>query len=267
MGFAGAASTDGLAWSALSSSAALPFGADTLDAEAVYQSWAPDGVRSSAFGAGGAYRFGDAGVSLGVVSRSGEEYEAMDDDGIPSGTFRPSDLMIAIGAGYRIAESFSVGLNAKYLHSKPWSGGGYDSFAADITGMYSHAGLSVVAGLRNIGTSVEGDQGDKYKPSSSVVAGLSYAYGLSEEHSLEGVLDADYYFSGAYSVAIGAEYGYRDMLFVRAGYHYGSDDCVLPSFASLGLGVQLRGVRLEGSFLTANDYVGNSLTIGLGYSF
>lgn len=267
MGFAGTASTCDVAWSALSSSAAIPFSADTLDAEAAYQRWAPDGVSVSGFGAGAAYRFGEFGLSLGVVGRRGEEYSLADENGIPSGTFRTSDMELAIGAGYRISDWISVGINAKYLSSKLSEGNSLGSFVMDLTGMYSQAGLSVVAGVRNLGSSVEDSQGAKYKPSSSVMAGLSFRHEFVGVHSLEGVLDGDYYFSGAGSLALGVEYGYDDLLFVRAGYHYGSDDCVLPSFASLGLGVQFHGVRFDFAYLTANDYVGNTLSFGLGYSF
>ena len=99
------------------------------------------------------------------------------------------------------------------------------------------------------------------------MASASYRRVFGGVHSLEGVLDADWYFSGAMSAGAGAEYGYADIVFLRAGYHYGADDCVLPSFASLGVGVQYLGARIDFSYLTGNDYLGGTFTIGLGYSF
>jgi len=57
------------------------------------------------------------------------------------------------------------------------------------------------------------------------------------------------------------------MVFARAGYHYGAAKEVIPSHASLGLGVKLFGARLDFSYLLAGESLGGTLALGLGYSF
>ena len=69
------------------------------------------------------------------------------------------------------------------------------------------------------------------------------------------------------TAAAGVQYSFRDMVFARAGYHYGADKAVLPSFASAGLGVKFFGVELNVAYLFASDALGGTMTFGLGYSF
>ena len=85
---------------------------------------------------------------------------------------------------------------------------------------------------------------------------------------LEVLVDADCYFSGAFSAAAGASYTYNGMVSVRAGYRYGGDS-VIPSFASVGAGVKLFGVHLDAAYLIASgdSPLKNTFCIGIGYSF
>ena len=41
----------------------------------------------------------------------------------------------------------------------------------------------------------------------------------------------------------------------------------LPSHLALGLGFQYAGFRLDASFLTASPLLGNTLHVGIGYTF
>lgn len=69
------------------------------------------------------------------------------------------------------------------------------------------------------------------------------------------------------NLSAGAQYSFKNMLFARAGYHFGTKEAVLPSFATVGLGVRFFGVSLDFAYLTGNDVIGNSMTFGLGYRF
>ena len=42
---------------------------------------------------------------------------------------------------------------------------------------------------------------------------------------------------------------------------------ILPTYASLGLGLQYAGIHLDVTFLTASKTLGNTLLFGLGYAF
>ena len=67
--------------------------------------------------------------------------------------------------------------------------------------------------------------------------------------------------------AFGVEYGIADIVFVRGGFHYGDNAKGIPTYASLGLGVQFAGVHLDAAYLTASKTLRNSLQISLGYAF
>lgn len=61
--------------------------------------------------------------------------------------------------------------------------------------------------------------------------------------------------------------GVSGIAFLRAGYHYGTRDKGLPSFASTGLGLKFAGVELNAAYLFASEALGGTMTFGLGYSF
>lgn len=61
--------------------------------------------------------------------------------------------------------------------------------------------------------------------------------------------------------------GVSGIAFLRAGYHYGTQDKGLPSFASAGLGLKFAGVELNAAYLFASEALGGTMTFGLGYSF
>ena len=79
--------------------------------------------------------------------------------------------------------------------------------------------------------------------------------------------EADYLFAGALMAGFGLEYCIQQIAFLRAGFHYGDAAKALPTFVSLGAGVQFACVHLDLSFLTASKTLGNSLMVGLGYAF
>ena len=67
--------------------------------------------------------------------------------------------------------------------------------------------------------------------------------------------------------ALGAQYGWNDMVFARAGFHLGTGKAPLPTYASVGLGVKFVGVHLDVSYLLASKVLGNTLCVGIGYAF
>lgn len=268
MAFTSAASTTGIAWSSFSNSAVIPFYSHNFDVGASYQNWAPDGTKSTNFNFGAAYKINDfIGVSLGFASQEFQSYEEIDNSGMYIGSFSPNAIIVNGGFGIRLVDQLSIGVNARYIRQNITSGRTLDAYAGDIMLYYQplkELGLS--AGVASVGSRVKSLLGDKFKlPSSAVLAG-EYATVIGE-NSLRADVNLDYYFSGSFLAGVGAEYGFKDMVFLRAGYHYGKDESVLPSFAAVGAGVKFAGVKLDFAYLTANKALGNTITIGLGYSF
>ena len=128
--------------------------------------------------------------------------------------------------------------------------------------------LTLALGVSSLGSRVESASGAMYSLPASLTFGAGYLAEFAETHRVEVLLDADWYFAGALSAAVGAEYNWNRMVSVRAGYRYGGES-VIPSYASVGAGVEFIGISLDLAYLiaTGDSPMKNTLTFGLGYSF
>ncbi len=268
MGFAGVASGTETAYSSFRNSSVIPFAADKLSVGVSGQMWAPDGAKSTNLAFGTAFKTGKRlGFTVGGAYQIGEEYSSMDETGNSAGTFKPNDFVLNAGAGFLILDNLSVGANVRYASQKLSTDNSYSAVSADIFLTYRLSELNITAGVSSIGSSVKSVAGDSFSLPVSATIGADWSKTFSETHGLRIAADADYFFSGNVTVAAGAEYSFKNMAFARAGYHFGTKDAVLPSFATVGLGVRFFGVSLDIAYLTANDVLGNTLTFGLGYRF
>ena len=164
--------------------------------------------------------------------------------------------------------SFSLGANVRFLSSNVSADDKYTSIGVDFLATWSQNGITVAGGVSNLGGSVSDSKKASFSIPGSATLAAQYKAVFEKVHGLRADLDADWFFSsGSLGVAAGLEYGYDDLVFVRAGYHYGTELCVLPSFVTLGAGVKYMGVRFDLAYLTGNEYIGNTLTLGLGYAF
>lgn len=264
MGFSGKAAESG-AWSATSSTGTLPLSDMKLSAALSYQGWAPKGVKTTNFAGGLAFKTGRFGLAVAAAHQGGAPYTIKDQMGIGKTTFTPSDLYVAGGAGFAFNPSFALGVNVRYFSSSIAEGFSYAGLGFDVLAVCRLSGLTLTGGVSNIGTVLGREEYNI--PASATVAG-EYKGHFASEHGLRIGLDVDMFLSsGSVSVAAGAEYSFKDIVFLRAGYHFGSELCVLPSFATLGAGLWLYGVRLDFAYLLGNDHLGGTMTIGLGYTF
>lgn len=265
-GFAGVASDASTAYSSFRNSSVIPFAAERVSVGASYQNWAPDGVKSSNLNLGGSFQVGKRlGVSIGGAYQAGEEYYI--EGGGSDGSFRPSDFVVNAGAGFLVMDNLAVGANLRYASQKLSKNTSYSAFAADIFVTYKLSDLNLSAGVSSLGSSVKSEAGDSFNLPASATVGADWSTAFSGAHGVRLSADADYFFSGEFTAAAGAQYSFKNMLFARAGYHFGTENAVLPSFATVGLGVKFFGVSLDAAYFMANDVLGNTLTVGLGYSF
>ena len=268
LGFAGAASASDIAWSSFKNSSVIPFYTNCFDAAASVQLWAPDGVKSTIINAGAGYKVSDQiGFGFGFATQSYESYDIIDDYGVQDGTFTPKSLVVNGGIGLRFSDAVSGGFNVRYLRQTVTSAKTLDAFSADVYVYYKpvpEAGIT--AGIASFGTGVKSTGGDTYDlPASAKLAG-DYTFKF-QDNAFKAVVDLDYFFAGNFAAAAGVQYSYNDLFFLRGGYHYGDKESVLPSFATLGAGFKISGVKIDVAWLTANKDLGNTLTIGLGYTF
>jgi len=238
--------------------------AEHLNVQAFYGLWAPKTAANSLIGGDVYFRAGER-VALSLEGRTflDKPYEITNAQGMVRGTFRPNDLIVGLGATVYATEALSVGLKARMASSKIAEDAKGNAFCADVTVRYD--GGLFFAGLegRNLGSRIQyGGNASYALPGLVALSG-----GVRPIDGLTMAAEADYLFAGALMAGFGLEYCIQQIAFLRAGFHYGDAAKALPTFVSLGAGVQFAGVHLDLSFLTASKTLGNSLMVGLGYAF
>lgn len=256
---AGAASNGNGAYGAFKNAAALPSLRGLGEVFAGLQLWEMSNEvdKTTNMMVGTGFRFGKFAVALGGVFQKC----------VPLGTYTPSDYLVSLGVAFRPIEQLSIGLNARYAgqsFSKEAKVGG---FSADIT-LFSQItdNISVTGGVACIGPKVKGSAASFNLPTHANLA-FAWRQPLGEMHRIELMLDGEYDFSQAVAGAIGAEYAFSDLLFLRVGYRVAGENAVIPSHLALGVGLQFQGFRADVSYLTASPILGNTLNIGAAYRF
>ena len=241
--------------------AAAALGSEKLQAAASYTLWQPQIGSFGLVNVAASYRvIPKLVVALSVKDFMSPSYDITQANGMAGGSFKPMDLSIAAGAAYQITGALSAGVAVKYLSSSLGEGMKGSAVAANVSAKYAAGGLQVGLALNNLGGKISYG-GDSYALPMEAKAGAAYTVA-----GFTASLEADYVFNAGLMAALGVEYGFKDMVFVRAGYEYGKGQ-VIPSHASLGLGLKLSGFHLDVSFLTASKTLGNTLAVGVGYAF
>ena len=269
MAGAGAASSGSFAYSSFRNSAVIPFSEAGVDVGASFQMWAPKGVKSTNIAAGVGYKVSDAfGFSVGFGYDAGKEMQVYDESGKAKGVFTPNDMVVNAGFGVKFSDKLGAGANVRFSSDKIAEGVSNNAFGADVFVLYrALPELNITAGVSSLGSSVKDASGESFSlPMSATIAG-AYKAKIDEQNRVDIALDADYFFTGGITAALGLQYSYDDMVFVRAGYHLGTDKAPLPSFATIGAGFKYSGFSLNVAYLTANSIIGNTITAGLGISF
>ncbi len=261
MGMAGAGesmTSQNQAFAAFGNPAAAAFSSSKVEAGVSYASWAPHYAGAGNIASGVTGHVNERFVLSVGFARQG--YPGLDIE--PSSSFKPSDVLLRAGAGIAFTESFSLGVTAGYAKEALLSDYSLSAFSVTAMAQYRVAGLNVAAGVAHLG----GKVGDGYPLPSSVK--LAADYGLDFENiALRAALDADYYFSGNYSVAAGLDLGIGGAGFLRGGYRYASQGAAIPSFLGLGGGARFSGFELDFAFLMASESLSGTWMAGLSYRF
>lgn len=242
---------------------ALALGDKTLDLRAGYGIWSPEMVDNSIMQVRVAYKLADKfAFSLSALNMSDRQPSlAYNELGAPLGSFKSSELSLGLGVAYKITSWLSAGVQASMLTStlSPEIAG--SAYAADLGVQAVFGGLRAGLAVRNLGTALSYGTRSYQLPA---FAQLSVGYQIA---GLRASAELDYLFCGDLMAALGAEYGIADMVFLRAGYHYGSGESALPSYASCGLGLKFFGISLNANYLLGSETLGGSMLFGIGYEF
>jgi len=224
------------------------------DIDAVYGMWAPQSADNNIIAADASILLADrfAIRVQGANLKDNQSSTGFNELGTPTGKFFPSELLVGAGFAYKINTAIAVGVDVKALMAKYGENLSSNAYGADVSFAYSAKGLTAGVSVRNIG------------------AKLPMLIRASGEYLVSGFrasAEVNYLLSGAIMASVGAEYGIKDMVFLRAGYHYGDAAKAVPSFASCGLGLKFFGVKLNAGYLLGSKTLGGTMLFGLGYEF
>lgn len=251
-----------VSFAAMENASAMSLSTNRFSVGAAYNLWGPKSIGSSVADAGIAFKLGDK-FALGFGGRlySSKELAVTNLNGATISTFTPKDIVGNLALSYRVLDGLSVGVAGRFISSSIGPDLSGTAFGADVSVSYARGSLGVSAALCNLGTAIS------YGGTSYSMPMLARVGAVYEWAGLKVSGEADYLFDGAFAASAGAEYGIADIAFLRAGYHYGSSDKGLPSFASAGLGLKYAGVEFNAAYLFASETLGGTITFGLGYSF
>ena len=240
---------------------------------ASYLSWQPSVSNSNNVSIAGLYKFKNFTLGAGLRHVKYSEELIVDNLGNSGSSeirFLPVEYAIDMGMGYRINDMFMLGSTLRYVNSDLGAIQKASVFAVDLSLLYNKDNLSAGFGFTNLGTKADYGNGTNQLPL-RLRTGLSYSVLSSDLHKIIGVADVSYQLvQGANGLIGGAgvEYGFKDFLFLRTGYHFEQEN-IGASYVTSGLGVSLRGVTLDFSYLIAskNNPVNQSAAVSLGWTF
>lgn len=266
MGMSGIALEAG-AYALQNNVAAISFSDNTFEAQVGAGMWQPNYADSKIIGGGATYRLGKLGFGLDFRTLRMPEYSGVSDSGsdIRDSEFAPSETNFSVGASYAFLDCISAGVTLRYAGSNLALDASAKVFSADMAVYFKKNGVSAGLSLNNIGTKVKYSEESYPQP---MTAKVGAGYNLESGNSnIVFAAEADIIFSGGIMAGAGCEYSFKDMVFARAGYHYGNSVNAVPSYASAGLGVKFFGAQLNFAYLFGSEILANSMIISIGYSF
>lgn len=214
---------------------------------------------------------------------SGDQMETTETRPFGTGrTFRTHHLSAGFTASHKITDLFSYGITLKYYYLNffdvSYQTGAIDfGFAYDV----GDTGLKFGVSINNFGldASPDGELNsttptgqDTLKPQSDISLPTRFiiaaAYDVYETEQNKIVLTGQIInpSDNAEQFNLGAEYGFMDQFFLRAGYEFGHKERILPSFGA-GVKVPFSGRILRADYGFTNfDRLGSIHRISLGFN-
>lgn len=241
----------------------------TLDIAASFGNWQPQYSDIKMPSLGAYFKIGNK-LAVGVSGRYLMEkpYTMVSSVGATLGTYTPVDFYVGVGVAYKVVDFLSIGINAKYISSQLAEDVSGKSFAGDISLMFKKNGFGAGLSVNNLGQKVKYGSSSYSLPTMAKL-GFAYESSLSEAFALTATAEAGYLFAGGFSAGVGVDLKFVNIVSVRAGYHYGDAQKAVPSYASAGLGIDIIGINLSGSYLLGgkDSPLKNSFCATLGYRF
>lgn len=216
--------------------------------------WQPQIADATLFNVAGYHKVNNFAIMAAFRSNKMGDIAMTNENGTILGSFSPSEYALEVGMGYNVSPYFSLGVSLRHISSQMTKDVKANSLATDISMLYHRDKLRLGLGISNLGSKI--DYGDaKYQLPTRVKSGIAYHFSLSEEHALITTADLFYQLTSNYNgiaSGLGAEYNYKKLFALRAGYHFESES-VGASYTTIGVGTQFSGLSLDFAYMIAQD--------------
>lgn len=210
---------------------------------------------------GAKFRIKKLGIGIGLLKTTISDIEVRNTPGEPLEKFSADNFSGGISLSYEVYKSLSVGITGKMLYEKIFIDEA-SGFGVDIGANYIYNNLSVAAVVSNMG-SMNPLRYSETKLPTSLRFGASYVY-KKDNLSITGAADAFKVLDGgSFHGHFGAEGGYKDFIFLRAGYQTGYEN---KGFTA-GVGLKYKSLTLDYALQPYSIGFGSGNSLSLGYNF
>lgn len=166
---------------------------------------------------------------------------------------------------YKIVDSFSAGLNLKPIIQNLENENSF-SFAADIGLLFFSDKNKIKAGftIQNIGSKAKFDK-EQFGLPLNIRLGGNYDFIFNKKNSLLFILEGQKTVYEDFSIGVGLEYVFNNMIFVRTGYEYQGDRSDSLGFRAGG-GFKIQGIGVNYGF-DLFDNLGSTHFFQVNYAF
>lgn len=200
-------------------------------------------------------------IGFGIISTSINNIEVRTSPGAPIETFNAKDLSIGVSLAYKLSKKIALGATAKMLYEKIYideaSGLAFDIGTNITLGKFdlslALANLGTINALRNTETVLPQSIrfGTGYR---NQKGNISYMLGIDGFKVLDG---------GVFHINTGAEIGFKDLIFLRAGYQSSYE----TKGFSTGIGLKYKSINFDYAFVPYKNQFGNSNSFSLSLVF
>lgn len=200
-------------------------------------------------------------MGVGFFTTSISDIEVRTIPGVTTEKFTARNLSTGVSFGYKVNPNLSIGVTGKFLFEKIYvdeaSGLGFD-FGTN----YSKNNFSLAFVVSNLG-SVNELRNQSTKLPALVRFGGSYKFSKNKFSFNLGADAFKILDGGIFHFHAGGEAGYKDFIFLRAGYQSGYDNRNLTT----GLGIKYKALSFDYAFVPYKNEFGTSNTFSLGINF
>ncbi|MBS1491891.1 MAG: PorV/PorQ family protein [Bacteroidetes bacterium] len=198
---------------------------------------------------------------VGIHSASVSDIEIRTAPGAVIDKFNSRDLSIGLSLAYKLSENLSIGVTPKFLYEKIYVDES-SGMAFDFGANYTKNNINMSFVVANVG-SVNELKNEETKLPTYVRFGASYKTGKGNMSYLIGADGFKVMDGGIFHLHTGVEAGYKQIVFLRAGYQTQYEN---KSFTA-GVGLKYKSLNFDYAFVPYKNEFGSSNSFSLGFTF